>query len=69
MQSKKGSFIEALTNVEIGFITTLVFSPLIYWMNDVDVSMFKMTSLTLYFTVLSIARSYVIRRWFNKKEK
>lgn len=67
-QTKQQSFVEALSNVFLGFITTLIFSPLIYWLADVKVNYFEITHLTLLFTILSVARSYVVRRWFNKKE-
>lgn len=65
-QTKKKSFIEALINTFIGFMVTLIFSPLIYWMCDVKMSIPKMNVVALLFTVLSVIRNYVIRRWFNK---
>lgn len=65
-QSKKKSFLEAVVNTFVGFIITIVFSPLIYWLCDVKISGMQMTGATLLFTALSIARGYVIRRWFNK---
>lgn len=65
-QTKNKSFIESLVNTFIGFIVTLLFSPLIYWMCDVKMSIPKMNLVALFFTVLSILRNYVIRRWFNK---
>lgn len=65
-QTKMGSFVEAWVNVFIGFwinfFANLIFLPL-----------FGFTSLTLttnfiigaVYTVISVARSYIIRRWFN----
>ena len=69
MQSKKESLIESITNVSVGFVTTLILSPPLYWLANVEINYFQMTHLTLLFTVVSVARSYIIRRWFNKKEK
>jgi uncharacterized membrane protein len=66
-QTKKNSLLEAVTNTFIGFLTTLLVSPLIYWICDVSVSLPKMTWITVLFTVVSVIRNYVIRRWFNKK--
>ena len=66
-QSKKNSFIEAVVNTFIGFMTTLVVSPFIYWVCAVEISYPKMTWVTVAFTVVSVIRNYVIRRWFNKK--
>jgi len=68
-QSKKKSFIEALVNTFVGFLVTLVASPFIYCWFDVKMSFPKMSGVTLAFTVVSVIRNYVIRRWFNKKEK
>lgn len=67
MQSKKLSFIEAVFNTAIGLITTLVFSPLIYWMIGVQMTYNQMSGATVLFTILSIARNFIIRRFFNKK--
>ena len=68
-QTKQSSFFEALTNVAIGFLVTLVFSPAIYWMCGVHMHYGQMGTVTVLFTVLSIARGYVVRRWFNRKER
>lgn len=67
-QSRLGSFIEAWVNVLIGFGINFVANLLI-------LPVFGFTSLTLLanlyigiiYTVISVARSYVIRRWFNMK--
>lgn len=69
MQSKKGSFWEAVTNTFVGFIITLAFSPLIYSMCGIKYNYGQIGMATLLFTLLSIIRGYVIRRWFNKREK
>lgn len=65
-QSKKNSLIEAIVNTFVGFIVTLIASPVIYWICDVKMGYTKMTIVTLLFTIVSIIRNYVIRRWFNK---
>lgn len=67
MQSKKHSFIEACVNTGIGFLTTLLFAPLIYWVCNVEITSAQMGLATFLFTIISIARGYVIRRFFNKK--
>lgn len=66
MQTKKGSLTEAIINTCIGFIVTLLASPLIYWMCGVKMSGLQMGYATLLFTILSIARGYIVRRYFNK---
>lgn len=66
-QSKLLSLWESIANTLVGYIVTVVFSPLLYWMCDLEISLKQNISLALLFTLLSIARNYVIRRWFNKK--
>lgn len=65
-QTKRKSFIESLANTLVGLIVTIAFSPLIYWVCDVKISLPKMNVVALLFTILSVIRNYVIRRWFNK---
>jgi uncharacterized membrane protein len=67
-QSKKGSIIESIVNTAVGLVITIIFSPLIYWICDVKISYPQMGLATILFTVLSIARNYVIRRFFNKQK-
>lgn len=64
-QSKKASLAEAIVNTCVGFVVTLICSPFIYWLADVEIKASQLGITTLLFTVLSIARGYVIRRWFN----
>ncbi len=67
MQSKKNSFIEALVNTFIGLVITMIVSPAIYWMCNVNMSYTQMTLATVLFTIVSVLRNYIIRRWFNQK--
>ena len=67
MQSKKNSFIEALVNTGIGFGITLAASFIVYPLCGVIISTGKMGMVTVCFTVISIIRQYIIRRFFNKK--
>lgn len=68
-QSKKKSLLESVVNTLLGFAITFICSPFIYWLCNVKVNYVDITWLTLAFTVLSILRNYVIRRFFNKQEK
>lgn len=67
MQSKKGSFFEAISNTIIGYVITLIFSPFLYGICGIEYRTSQLCIVTLLFTILSICRGYVIRRWFNKK--
>ena len=67
MQSRKHSLRESLTNTFIGLAINYVALFGINWMLDIQSSPGKNTLVVLFFTIISIARGYVIRRWFNKK--
>lgn len=65
-QSRKGSLIEALINTAIGF-------GINFTANLIILPLFGFTSLTVQtnlvigvvYTLISVVRSYVVRRWFN----
>ena len=67
-QTRVGSFIEATVNVAIGFGINFTANMIIlpaYGFSQLDAATnFKIGIL---YTVISVIRSYVIRRWFNKK--
>ena len=66
MQSRKASFAEALTNIAIGltigFISNITVLPLFGY----DVNLFDATAISAIFTVISLVRSYIIRRVYNR---
>lgn len=64
-QTKLVSFIEACVNVLIGFGVALASQVILFPLFDISVSMTVHIELSLYFTVISIIRSYVVRRGFN----
>lgn len=68
MQSKKESLIEALINVGIGFLISLVASFIIYPLLGIPVTVTENLVIVMWFTAISIARSYIIRRYFNRKK-
>lgn len=65
-QSRLGSLVEAIINVIIGFVinfaANMLFFPMFGWHIDVKQNFI----LGAIYTVISVARSYTIRRWFNK---
>ncbi|QQV91554.1 hypothetical protein Peternella1_18 [Winogradskyella phage Peternella_1] len=67
MQSKKQSFTEALSNTAVGFIVSYISTFLIFPLVGFTSSPGKNLIITCYFTIVSILRGYVIRRWFNNK--
>ena len=64
-QTRIGSLIEAVVNVLIGFGINFVANLLVLPLFGFYVNAHQAFSIGLIFTVISIARSYAIRRWFN----
>ena len=69
MQSKKQSLIESLTSVGIGWLIGVILNMLVLPLFDYDVSLTDGVLISIIFTAVSVIRSYIIRRWFNSKEK
>ena len=69
MQSKKQSLIESLTSTTIGIIIGVVLNLTILPIFGYPVSVVDSLWISVIFTIVSIIRSYIIRRWFNSKEE
>lgn len=65
MQSRRMSLIEAITNVLVGLVVSLLAQILIFKLYDVHVTFSQNVEITLFFTLISIVRSYALRRLFN----
>lgn len=65
-QSKRGSFIEAWANVFIGYGINFTANALILPQFGFHITLAQNLQIGILFTVISVARSYIIRRWFNK---
>lgn len=65
MQTRLMSMVETITNVAIGLIVSFLSQVVIFKYYDIHISLAQNLELTLYFTVVSIIRSYVLRRFFN----
>ena len=66
-QTKTGSFIEAWINVGIGFSINYVANLLIFPLFNMHISLTDNLLMGAIYTVISVARSYAIRRWFNAR--
>lgn len=64
-QSKTGSLVEALTNVAIGYSINLGANMVVLPAFGYRVTLHDAIGIGIVFTVISIVRSYVLRRWFN----
>jgi len=69
MQTKKDSLKESIINTLIGMgisYLTLIGVNALY---GLKLSLFDSFEITLIFTVVSVGRNYIVRRYFNKKSK
>lgn len=66
-QTKLGSLYETLINVVIGFGINFVANAFILPTVNCEISAGQNFYIGTLFTVISVVRSYVIRRWFNAK--
>lgn len=66
-QSRLGSFIEAWINVIIGFIINMAANFMILPLIGFHITLGQNLFIGVLYTIISVARSYVIRRWFNAR--
>ena len=67
MQSKLDSLIESLSNVLIGFVVAVASQVVIFPFFGINIPLADNILLGVYFTAISIVRSYLVRRYFNEK--
>jgi hypothetical protein len=65
-QSRRHSLAEAMTNTVVGLLVTLGAQLVVYPFYGATFTFSQNAQITLIFTALSIARSYILRRWFNR---
>lgn len=69
MQSRKASAVESIMNVGSGFIVAMLIWQLIANpLYGYNVSLLDNLGLTTIFTSVSLMRSYLWRRYFNKRD-
>lgn len=66
-QTRLGSLIEVCINIAIGFAINWIANILILPLYGFHITGGQAFSMGLIFTVISVVRSYVIRRWFNAR--
>ncbi|MCQ0972064.1 hypothetical protein MLD63_16720 [Paracoccus sp. TK19116] len=65
-QSRAMSLIEAVTNVTVGFGLALTVQAVLFRATGIQASVREQVGLCVAFTVMSLARSYVLRRLFTR---
>jgi hypothetical protein len=66
-QSKLESLIESTLNVIVGYIVAILSQLIIFPLFGIQVSFGENLLIGLWFTGISLARSYVLRRYFNRR--
>ena len=66
MQSKLDSFIEAWLNVGIGFGVSVLANFVIFPLVGIGASTTQIITVGIFMTLVSVARSYFVRRFANK---
>ena len=64
-QTKIESLLESLVNISIGYLTALFSQFLIFPLFDINIPIQDNLLIGFYFTLISLARSYLVRRYFN----
>ena len=67
MQTRKDSLIESIANIVIGYLVAIVSQIVIFPLFDIYIVLFDHLLIGLWFTLISLVRSYVLRRWFNQR--
>lgn len=66
-QTRLGSLVEVSVNIAIGFAINWLANILVLPLFGFHVTGAQAFSIGLIFTVISVARSYVVRRWFERR--
>lgn len=66
MQTRLESAIEAVANIGTGMLVSFVLGMLVYPLFGFDVTPAQNLWIVIIFTIVSFARSYAWRRWFNR---
>lgn len=64
-QSKLESFIEACVNTMFGLLITGSLLPFVNRLCGIEMTLGQASASTILFTIISVARGYIIRRFFN----
>ncbi len=66
-QTRLGSLIESLMNIVIGYGVALLSQLVVFPQFGIHVPFSTNLWIGAWFTVISLVRSYIIRRWFNAR--
>lgn len=64
-QTRLGSFVESAANIAVGFGINFTANLIVLPWFGFDVTPQDALGIGVVFTAISLARSYILRRWFN----
>ena len=67
MQTRMMSLVESLTNVAVGLVISLLSQIVIFGAYGIHLTLGDNVMITVWFTVVSVVRSFAIRRYFNRR--
>ena len=67
MQTKRQSIIESLVNISIGYAVAIFSQLLIFPLFHIHLPLHDNLLIGAYFTLISLVRSYLVRRLFNRQ--
>ena len=67
MQTRYESFKESIVNIIIGYVVAVLSQLLVFPLFDIVVEFSDNLMIGLYFTIISLVRSYLVRRYYNDK--
>jgi hypothetical protein len=66
-QSRLESLIESVVNILIGYCIALASQLILFPLFSIHISLSTNLQIGAWFTVISLIRSYTLRRWFNAR--
>lgn len=66
MQSRLMSMVETVSNIAVGFVIALLSQLFIFHFYGVNMPIEHNVQITAWFTLVSVIRSYALRRVFNR---
>lgn len=67
IQSRRHSLIECVTNIVVGYLAAVLSQVVIFPFFDIHIPPSDHILIGLWFTAISLARSYAIRRLFTRR--
>lgn len=68
-QTRRMSAVEAVANVAVGYLIAVLSQIVVFPLFGVQASLGQNLAIGLAFSVISVVRSYLLRRWFERARR